>query len=121
MDAAFQPDSALSSVKVDPVRMAPYDSSNVLLHRDVINLEQRLDFSENSSISKREIRSDTEHVVNADSGTQKRASLQEKESVRIVDKSTFRAGEFVVHRFISSRRGVTCINVIRCGGYTGRR
>ena len=97
MDAAFQSDSALSSVEVNPVRVASYDSSNVLLHRDVINFEQRL---ENSSISKREFRSDTEHVVNADSGTQKRASLQEKESV---DESTFRAGEFVIHRFISSR------------------
>ena len=118
MDAAFQPDSALSSAKVDPVRIAPYDSSNVLLHREVINFEQRLDSSENSSISKREIRSDTEHVVNGDSGTQKRASLQEKKSVRIVDKNTFRAGEFVIHRFISSS---TCINVIRCGGYTGQR
>lgn len=102
MDAAFQSDSALSSVEVNPVRMASYDSSNVLLHRDVINFEQRLESSENSSISKREFRSDTEHVMNADSGTQKRASLQEKESVRTVDESTFRAGEFAIHRFISS-------------------
>lgn len=99
MDAAFQPDSALSSVEVDPVRMAPCDSSNVLLHRD---FEQRLDSSKTSS-TKREFRSDKEQVVNADSGTQKRASLQEKESVRTVEEKNSSAGEFVIHRFISSR------------------